>query len=81
MFSHGWLRMFRNTQLIVFPDASGKRKAPRKCHNHTLAYVSTIASGASGARSLKFCVIHMEFTPEVFLQNSGYETDGMEQRH
>ena len=48
----------RKAQLMVLPDASGNRKAPKKCHNHTLAYLSISCSGASGCSDApKFSVI------------------------
>ena len=54
---------------MVLPDASGNRKAPKKCHIHTLAYLSIFCSGASGCSdALKFSVIQTELTPDVFLK-------------
>ena len=47
----------------------GNRKVPKKCHSHTLAYLSISCSrvfGCSGA--LKFSVIQTELTPKVFLK-------------
>ena len=61
--------MLRKAQLMVLPDASGNRKAPKKCHSHTLAYLSISCSGASGCSGApKFSVIQTELTPDVFLQ-------------
>ena len=48
--------MLRKAQLMVLLDASGNMKAPKKCHNHTLAYLSISgAFGCSGAP--KFSII------------------------
>ena len=49
--------MLRKAQLMVLPDASGNRKAPKKCHSYTLAYLSIYsrAFGCSGAP--KFSII------------------------
>jgi hypothetical protein len=69
MFSHGTFNILKKIQLMVFPDVSGNKRAPKKCHNHTLAYLSMSCSatfGGSGAP--KFCVIHTEVTPEVLLK-------------
>lgn len=61
--------MAKNTQLMVLPDASGNRNAPRKCHSHTLAYLSISCSRAFRCNgALKFSVIHAEVTPKVFLK-------------
>ena len=55
--------------MMVLPDASGNRKAPKKCHSHTLAYLSISCSGASGySGAPKFSVIQTELTPDVFLK-------------
>ena len=54
---------------MVLPNASRNRKAPKKCHSHTLAYLSisySRAFGCSGA--LKFYVIQTKLTPDVFLK-------------
>ena len=54
---------------MVLLDASGNRKEPKKCHSHTLAYLSISCSGASGCSGApKFSVIQTELTPYVFLQ-------------
>ena len=61
--------MLRKAQLMVLPNMSGNRKAPKKCHSHTLAYLSIFCSGASGCSgALKFYVIQTELTPDVFLK-------------
>ena len=61
--------MLRKAQLMVLPDASRNRKVPKKCHNHTLAYLSISCSRASGcSRAPKFSIIQTELTPDVFLQ-------------
>ena len=61
--------MFRKAQLMVLPDTLGNRKAPKKCHSHTLAYLSISYSGASRCSGAsKFSVIQTELTPDVFLQ-------------
>ena len=50
--------MLRKAQLMVLPDTSGNRKAPKKCHRHTLAYLLISYSRAFGCNSaLKFSVI------------------------
>jgi hypothetical protein len=69
MFSHGWLSIGRKIQLMVLPDESGNKNAPRKCHSHTLAYLSTMCSGTPSGQCLKFSVSHIEGTPEGFLQH------------
>ena len=54
---------------MVLPDVSGNRKAPKKCHSHTLAYLSISCTGAFGCSGApKFSVIQTELTPDVFLQ-------------
>ena len=54
---------------MVLPDASGNRKAPKKCHSHTLAYLSISYSGESGCSgALKFSIIQTKLTPDVFLK-------------
>ena len=61
--------MLRKAQLMVLLDTSGNRKAPKKCHNHTLAYLSISCSGAFGCSGApKFSVIQTELTPDVFLK-------------
>ena len=61
--------MLRKAQLMVLPDASGNRKAPKKCHSHTLAYLSISCSGASGCSGTpKFSVIQTERTSNVFVK-------------
>jgi hypothetical protein len=60
--------MSRKIQLMVLPDASGNTKEPRKCHNHTLAYLSILASSAYGCKLLKRSHIHNDVTLEVFLK-------------
>ena len=61
--------MLRKAQLMVLLDASGNRKAPKKCHSHTLAYLSISCSGAFGCSGApKFSVIRLELTPDVFLK-------------
>ena len=61
--------MLRKAQLMVLPDTLGNRKAPKKCHSHTLAYLSISCSGASGCSGApKFSVIQTELTPDVFLK-------------
>ena len=55
---------------MVLPNALGNRMAPKKCHSHTLAYLSISFSGASGCSgALKFSVIQTELTPDVFLKS------------
>jgi hypothetical protein len=68
MFSHGWLSISRNIQLMVLPDTSGKRKEPRKCHSQTLAYLSFSASVGCSGKLLKLSQIHVDMTPEVLLK-------------
>jgi hypothetical protein len=68
MLSHGYRSMSRKIQLMVLPDASRNRKEPRKCHSHTLAYLSILASSAYGCKLLKHSHIHNNMTPEVFLK-------------
>jgi hypothetical protein len=41
MFSSGCIRILRKIQLMLSPEESGNKKAPKKCHNHTFAYIST----------------------------------------
>ena len=54
---------------MVLPDTSGNRKVPKKCHSHTLAYLSISYSGASRCSGApKFSVIQTELTPDVFLK-------------
>jgi hypothetical protein len=54
---------------MVLPDASRNRMAPKKCHSHTLAYLSISCSGASRCRGApKFSIIQTELTPDVFLK-------------
>ena len=54
---------------MVLPDMLGKRKAPKKCHIHTLAYLSISCSRAFGySGALKYSVIQLELTPDVFLK-------------
>jgi hypothetical protein len=60
--------MSRKIQLMVLPDASGNRKAPRKCHSQTLANLSISASSACGCKFSKRSMIHNDETPEVFLK-------------
>ena len=61
--------MLRKTQLMVLPNVSRNRKAPKKCHNHTLAYLSISYSGAFGCSGTpKFSVIQLELTLDVFLK-------------
>ena len=61
--------MLRKAQLMVLPDASGNRKAPKKCHSYILAYLSISCFGASGySGAPKFSVIQTELTPDVFLK-------------
>ena len=61
--------MLRKAQLMVLPDASGNRKAPKKCHSHTLAYLSISYSGASRCSGApKFSVIQLELTLDVFMK-------------
>jgi len=67
---------------MVLPDTLGNRKAPKKCHSHTLAYLSISCSrvfGCSGA--LKFSVIQTELTLDVFLKILiDNEKDGLSKR-
>ena len=52
---------------MVLPDASGNRKVPKKCHNHTLAYLSISCSRVfRSSDTPKFSVIQTELTPDVF---------------
>ena len=61
--------MLRKVQQMVLLDESGNRKAPKKCHSHTLAYLSISCSGAFGCSGApKFSVIQTELTPDVFLK-------------
>ena len=61
--------MLRKAQLMVLPDASGNTKTPKKCHSHTLAYLSISYSGAFGCSGApKVSVIQLELTPDVFLK-------------
>ena len=61
--------MLRKAQLMVLPDASGNRKAPKKCHSHTLAYLSISYSGVFGCSGApKFSVVQTELTPDVLLK-------------
>jgi hypothetical protein len=53
---------------MVLPDASANKKEPRKCHSHTLAYLSFSASLAYGCELSKRSHIHNDLTPEVFLK-------------
>ena len=54
---------------MVLPDVSRNKKAPKKCHSHTLAYLSISCSRVFGYSSaLKFSVIQTELTPDVFLK-------------
>ena len=54
---------------MVLHDASGNRKEPKKCHSHTLAYLSISCSGASGCSGApKFSVIQTKLIPDVFMQ-------------
>ena len=54
---------------MVLLDASGNRKEPKKCHSHTLAYLSISYSGAFGCSGApKVSVIQLELTPDVFLK-------------
>ena len=54
---------------MVLPDASGNRKVLKKCHSHTLAYLSITYFGASRCSgALKFSVIQTELTLDVFLK-------------
>jgi len=54
---------------MVLPDASGNRKAPKKCHSHTLTYLSISYSRVSGCSDApKFSVIQTELTPDLFLK-------------
>jgi hypothetical protein len=41
MFSSGCIRILRKIQLMLSPEESGNKKPPKKCHNHTFAYIST----------------------------------------
>jgi hypothetical protein len=68
MVSHGCRSMSRKIQLMVLLDASANRKEPRKCHNHTLAYLWISASLAYGFKLLKRSHIHNDVTSEVFLK-------------
>ena len=59
--------MLRKAQLMVLPDASGNRKAPKKYHSHTLAYLSISCSRVFRCSDTpKFSVIQTELTPDVF---------------
>ena len=68
MFSHGRHSMSRKIQLMVLPNTSGNRKAPRKCQSQTLANLSISASSACGCKFSKRSVIHNNETLEVFLK-------------
>ena len=67
---------------MVLPDVLGNRKASKKCHSHTLAYLSISCSGAPGCSgALKFSVIQTELTPDVFLKFLiDNEKDGLSKR-
>jgi hypothetical protein len=67
---------------MVLLDVSGNRKAPNKCHSHTLAYLSISCSRASRwSGGPKFSVIQTELTPDVFLKFLiDNEKDGLSKR-
>jgi hypothetical protein len=59
--------MSRKIQLMVLPETSEKRKAPRKCQSHTRTNLSICASSACGYKYSKRSVIQDDETPELFL--------------
>jgi hypothetical protein len=55
-------------QLTTLPDASGNKNVPRKCHNQTRAYVSTVPGPACVSKLSKRPMSHCDVTPKVFLK-------------
>ena len=54
---------------MVLLDASRNMKVPKKCHSHTLPYLSISCSRAFGCSGApKFFVIQLKLTHDVFLK-------------
>jgi hypothetical protein len=66
IFSQGSRNWGITIQETVLPDASGSKKDATRCHNQTLAYLSTVCSSASTSHHSKRARNQCELTPDVF---------------